>query len=320
MRADRLAEVKRPGDGTGEIDGRDGRHAGQEGEVRDALMRRLADLPPWHPSAIRQDKRGTDGSRPELAGGRDADDSSVRASDRQPERGDSADRGFWSQVSRFHELWRAHVERWPEKQDKAAEPVWRDDPPGSWRGVGDRHLGPEDNAEADKQIALLRKPEEAVTRLLKQIEHDNPHGAVLVGLERRLKGVERLKEKIADKMRFKGLDSPADAAGTINDAVRYTFCVDADEYAAGHAFAKRQLETAGCRMTYRRNHWVDDPDYRGINSRWTTSDGGRFELQFHTRESFYAKEQLTHDPYQAAARIDHHSRRRARTDRISATR
>jgi hypothetical protein len=28
------------------------------------------------------------------------------------------------------------------------------------------------------------------------------------------------------------------------------------------------------------------------------TDGGRFELQFHTRESFYAKEQLTHPPYQ----------------------
>ncbi len=212
VRSDRLAEVKRPGDGTGEIDGGDGRPAGQEGEVRAALMRRLADLPRWHPSAIRQDKRGTDRSRPELAGARDADDSSVRASDGQPERRDSADRGFWSQVSRFHELWRAHVERWPEKQDKAAEVGRADDPPGSWRGVGDRRLSPEHNAEAEKEIALLRKPEEAVTRLLKQIEHDNPHGAVLVGLDRRLKGVERLKEKIADKMGVKRTTIRAEAA------------------------------------------------------------------------------------------------------------
>ena len=241
--------------------------AGHAGEVRDALLRRLADLPPWHPSAM-------------------------------PEKSEHGDRGFWSQVSRFHELWRAHVERWPDKKDEVAEPDRRDDPPGSWRGVGDRYLGPDDNAEADKQIALLHQPAEAVTSLLKQIEHDNPHGGVLVGLERHLKGVDRLKEKIADKMRFKGLDSPGEAARTINDAVRYTFCVGADEYAAGRAFAQRQLETAGCRMTYLRNHWVDDPDYKGINSRWTTSDGGRFELQFHTRESYYAKEQLTHDPYQ----------------------
>ena len=51
-------------------------------------------------------------------------------------------------------------------------------------------------------------------------------------------------------------------------------------------------------MTYSKNHWLDDPQYKGVNSRWKTPDGGRFELQFHTPESFYAKEQLTHRSYE----------------------
>lgn len=49
-------------------------------------------------------------------------------------------------------------------------------------------------------------------------------------------------------------------------------------------------------MTYRMNHWSDQ-QYKGINSRWQAPDGGRFELQFHTRESYFAKEELTHSPY-----------------------
>ena len=46
------------------------------------------------------------------------------------------------------------------------------------------------------------------------------------------------------------------------------------------------------------NRWLDDQSYKGINSQWRAADGGRFELQFHTRESFYAKETLTHSPYE----------------------
>ena len=61
------------------------------------------------------------------------------------------------------------------------------------------------------------------------------------------------------------------------------------------------LSLAGYQMTYSKNHWLDDPQYKGINSRWETPDGGRFELQFHTQESFYAKEVLTHRSYDAAS-------------------
>jgi hypothetical protein len=211
---------------------------------------------------------------------------------------DAGEAGFWVQVPRFEELWRAHVTRWPDKHDKSGAPSRHDDPPGSWRGACDRYLSPDDNAEAEQQIALLRQPEPAVTRLLKQIELGNPHGAVLVGIEHRLKSDERLKEKVADKMSLKGLPNPADAAREINDAVRYTFCVSAAEYVAAQANIGRQLGSAGYREAHGRNHWLEDANYNGLNTRWTTPDGGRFELQFHTNESFYAKEQLTHPPYQ----------------------
>ena len=63
------------------------------------------------------------------------------------------------------------------------------------------------------------------------------------------------------------------------------------------ADVRQKLESAGCQMTYSKNHWMDDPQYKGVNSRWETPDGGRFELQFHTPDSFYAKEELTHPSY-----------------------
>ena len=44
-------------------------------------------------------------------------------------------------------------------------------------------------------------------------------------------------------------------------------------------------------------HWSDDK-YKGINSQWIEPDSGqRFEVQFHTRISFEAK-QLTHHAYE----------------------
>ncbi len=294
--ADQSAEVPRDvGRVPSDASEREGDAAGREN-----LLRRLAELPPWHPSRVADNTKH--GAEPDRAWAVGPDDrgAQVRPDDREgwPDSADRGERGFWSEVRRLKELWHAHVDRWPDKQDQGAGPDRPDDPPGSWRGAGDRYLSPEDHAEAEKQIGLLREPEKAVTSLLKQIEHDNPHGGVLVGLGHRLKGADRLKEKITDKMRFKGLDSPADAARTINDAVRYTFCLRAEEYVGGHSYVQRQLESAGYQMIYRKNHWVDDPDYKGINTRWTTPAGCRFELQFHTRESFYAKEELTHAPYQ----------------------
>ena len=38
--------------------------------------------------------------------------------------------------------------------------------------------------------------------------------------------------------------------------------------------------------------------YKGINTRWVTTEGQRFEVQFHTPDSFHAKHQVTHLAYE----------------------
>jgi len=230
-------------------------------------------------------------------------------SDRPERRPDVDASSFWSQVPYHERLWQRHLDRWPEARGHEwpeirdtwgradRQPDRTGDQPGSWRGSGDRYLNPEANAEAEREIGLLRRPEQAVTELLKQIERANPHGGVLAGLNHRLKGTDRLKEKLVDKMAVKPGASMADAAGMIGDAVRYTFCFSGEEYVAGYVHVQRQLEAAGCRLSDPRDHWLTNAQYKGLNTSWNTPDGGRFELQVHTPESFYANHQLTHPAY-----------------------
>lgn len=216
-----------------------------------------------------------------------------------PHNPDDPDLSFWQKVPGFVATWEAHVKRWPDGPAKPGTDHRRpDDPPGCWRGDGGRYLSPQDNAEADQQIKTLRQPERAATAILLAIQQDNSHGGHLAGLDYRFKGSTRLKEKIADKMGVKADTTPADAAGAISDAVRYTFSFSTDEYVGGFLEVKERLESAGYKMTYGENHWLNDPQYKGVNTRWQAPSGGRFEVQFHTSESFYAKEHLTHPSYE----------------------
>ena len=57
------------------------------------------------------------------------------------------------------------------------------------------------------------------------------------------------------------------------------------------------MEERGFKIYKLKNYWSDD-QYKGINSQWVRPDSGqRFEVQFHTRISFEAK-QITHGAYE----------------------
>ena len=224
--------------------------------------------------------------------------------DRRPDGPLKWDDSYRSKVGQFEQMWQQHIERWPDRprqslpdQADQADQAMRGDPPGSWRGDGGRYLTPDQNAAADRRIAELRAPEPAITADLCHIEHRNPSGGYLVGLEHRLKGDQRLKEKIADAAKNE-LGSSTSEVVPISDAVRYTFCFDRASYLEGYGYVGQRLEALGYQMVYSKNRWLGDPQYKGVNTRWENPDGARFEVQFHTPESFHAKEQLTHRSYQ----------------------
>jgi len=259
---------------------------------RDNLRQRLERLPPGHPSSLPSDD--PDFPSPEEQTEPDHENRPETEPDRQA---DAAREAFWSEVPRFLQVSADHMHRWPADQVKVAVDRSQD-PPGSWRGDGGQYLNPELHGQTKEEIARVQQADKGLTPRIGETERDNAYGGWLEGLDRRLKGEERLKEKIAEKIEHEPDRTPAEAIREINDAIRYTFCFESGSYVRGYWNIKQRLEEGGYRMIYSKNHWHDDPEYKGINTRWVTSEGQRFEVQFHTAESFYAKQNITHDAYE----------------------
>jgi hypothetical protein len=152
--------------------------------------------------------------------------------------------------------------------------------------------------QAEEVITVAQRNEEQLTEHLSEPHRDPSCGGWLVGLEHRRKGEERLKEKITDLLETGAPDATAgEILQAIPDAIRYTFCAEPDNYTETYWDIKLQLQATGLEMDYSQNHWADS-QYKGINTRWVTPDGQRFEVQFHTPESFHARERVTHQAYE----------------------
>jgi hypothetical protein len=148
-----------------------------------------------------------------------------------------------------------------------------------------------------EEIGRVRETEAHVSDDVRTIERENSAGAWLEGFECRLKGDDRLKEKVAEQLGAEQDRSPEELVRTIPDAIRYTFCAEQENYAGGYRDIKDRLESCGYEMYQCKNLW-SDPEYKGMNTRWVTQDGQRFEVQFHTPESFHAKQHVTHECYE----------------------
>ncbi len=130
-----------------------------------------------------------------------------------------------------------------------------------------------------------------------ELENKDKFGGWLEGFKHRLKGEDRLKEKIADKLQVEPKMTAAGVLREIGDAIRFTFCFQPDNYTRGCYDIKERYESRNCEMYYSKNWWTN-PEYKGINTRWVTPEGQRFEVQFHTPESFHAKHYVTHAAYE----------------------
>jgi hypothetical protein len=267
------------------------------------LRQRLERLPPGHPSSLRSDAPDHDQppgvwdpDRPTSAETAEQD-SEARREAKSDLEADAVKRNYWSEVPRFLRAWVDHVRRWPAELVTAVVDRSRD-PEGSWRGDGNQYLDPERHAQSNDVIAGVRRAEKKLTEHVREVERDNTCSGWLEGLEYRLKGEDRLKEKIAEKIEHEPNRTPAEVARQTSDAIRYTFCFEPASYTDGYRDVKQRLEARECRMVYSKNHWLDDPEYKGINTRWVTFEGQRFEVQFHTPESYHAKQEVTHGSYE----------------------
>jgi hypothetical protein len=147
----------------------------------------------------------------------------------------------------------------------------------------------------------MRETEPSISADMQAVEKENVCGGWLAGFDRRIKGDDRLKEKVAEQAAAEPDRSSSAILRKIPDALRFTCCFELDNYVRGYHDIKARLEDAGHEMYQSTNYWAD-PEYKGINTRWVTQQGQRFEVQFHTSESFHAKQHATHDAYERLRR------------------
>ena len=153
------------------------------------------------------------------------------------------------------------------------------------------------DAEIAAAIGRARETEPTISSDVRAVEQENRYGGWLEGFDRRLKDEDRLQEKVAAKLRFQPDREAVEIIEEIPDAIRYTFCLRLETYTAGYYDIMRRLEDRGYEMYYSKNWWTN-PEYKGINTRWVTPEGQRFEVQFHTPESFHTKQNVTHPAYE----------------------
>jgi hypothetical protein len=167
---------------------------------------------------------------------------------------------------------------------------------GSWRGKGGRTLDAASNAEVDRGYARIREVgENVIGPAILRVAAQDPT-RTLAGFDCRIKGKDRLKEKVFDRMRTKGR-SAVETLAQISDVVRFTFIYAETAYADGVRKDLERLGAVGFTQVERRNTWSSDR-YKGINTQWLEPQSGvRFEVQFHTQASLEAKE-LTHQAYE----------------------
>jgi hypothetical protein len=204
-----------------------------------------------------------------------------------------ADRVWAETVPSLRAAWEKHQDQYPERMRVTPQTH----PDGSWSSGEARRLTPEQNTNITRACADLHDEGSSfVLPAMRRIEVADSDRR-LVGLEYMLKGADRMKEKIAERLRYHPELSPRQAAADIPDAVRFTFEYSDSHYSESVVSDVERLAGAGFELLKLKNLWSKD-QYKGINSQWRRPDTGlRFEVQFHTAQSRESKE-LTHQAYE----------------------
>jgi len=191
-------------------------------------------------------------------------------------------------------IWSECQRKWPPAERPSADRAT--DRSDSWHGDRGRSLDSADNSRVEAECdQIARREDEQISPAMRSVESQDSERQ-LVGFEHRLKDRDRIKEKVCDKMEEFSY-SAEEAVSAVSDTIRYTFQYRESRYTQGVWMDLERLKGEGFKLHQLKNSWSGE-EYKGINSQWIEPDTGqRFEVQFHTRTSFEAK-QLTHDSYE----------------------
>jgi hypothetical protein len=191
-------------------------------------------------------------------------------------------------------IWSEYQRKWPPVERSSADRSTGR--PSSGPGDGNRLLEPAENSRVEAECdRIARREKERISPAMRSVESQDPDRH-LIGFEHRLKGSDRIKEKVYDKMEEFSWSAEV-AVSAVSDTIRYTFQYGEARYTQGVWTDLKRLKDEGFKLHQLKNSWSGE-EYKGINSQWIDPDTGqRFEVQFHTRTSFEGK-QLTHDAYE----------------------
>jgi hypothetical protein len=190
-------------------------------------------------------------------------------------------------------------------RDATNEPEHTDEGGWKWKGL---ELDPAANRIADEAIATRREAEgrdaegnygeAGITPAMRRIEAELERGSLVPDTEKfALKSADRFKEKLAKLITLEPDTSTAVLAAGIHDGIRYTFKFGPQCYSDDVRRAEALLVDNGYELLERKPSW-SGKEYKGINSQWRDTQSEQlFEVQFHTPESWDAK-QRTHDAYE----------------------
>ena len=107
---------------------------------------------------------------------------------------------YWNAVPRFRRMWVDHEGRWPKDRQPAATMDGSTDLPGSHRSKGGFDLSPECHEETTEAIGRVGKAEASISADIEQPSRRTVR-RLAEGFKFRLKGDDRLKEKVAEQLK-----------------------------------------------------------------------------------------------------------------------
>lgn len=147
------------------------------------------------------------------------------------------------------------------------------------------------------------KKEPAITADLMEVSKST--GVKMAGMEHRLKAKDSFMRKVGTESGH-SLDAQKikDTISSTNDIIRYTYTDNPLSLTSSYKHVTASLQEKGYEVVNVKNFWQNKANpYNGVNCTFKSPDGQKFEVQFHTPESYGVKDRM-HKDYEAWRLLD----------------
>jgi len=148
-------------------------------------------------------------------------------------------------------------------------------------------------------------------KITKDMENiTNKHGLKMTGeafaIKMPISFNRKVDSKMLEKQKYGNVNSDeAVVINSLNDVVRYTAVSSANNLVEGAIETLNDLKSQGHKVIEAKNSWNDPYNpYNGINVKLQNENGVKYELQFHTPQSYDMKERKQHKYYELARQDD----------------